>query len=112
MTTLSFAEKLILLRRKHKISQKKLATLLNINVNNIPRYENGEYLPGAEILIKMREIFSVSIDYLLVDSQQNPSLLEVNDHELTEIINKADKLSTAEKNRFKNIMNSFLSNNV
>lgn len=53
------------LRKKHKISQLKLALDLNMNQNSISRYENGEREADYETLIKFADYFGVSLDYLL-----------------------------------------------
>ena len=53
------------LRKERKISQLKLALDLNMNQNNISRYENGEREADYETLIKFADYFNVSLDYLL-----------------------------------------------
>ena len=53
------------LRKERKISQLKLALDLNMNQNNISRYENCEREADYETLIKFADYFDVSLDYLL-----------------------------------------------
>lgn len=53
------------LRKEKKISQLKLALDLNMNQNNISRYETGEREADYKTLIKLADYFNVSIDYLL-----------------------------------------------
>ena len=53
------------LRKKHKISQLKLALDLNMNQNTISRYENMDREADYEALIKFADYFDVSLDYLL-----------------------------------------------
>ncbi len=53
------------LRKARGISQLKLAMDLNMNQNNISRYENGEREADYRTLIKLADYFGVSIDYLL-----------------------------------------------
>ena len=52
------------LRKKRKLSQQALATQLNINQNNISRYENGEREADYDTLIILADYFNVSLDYL------------------------------------------------
>ena len=59
------------IREKNKISQLKLALLLNVNQNTISRYENGEREAGYKALIALADYFDVSIDYLL-ERTDNP----------------------------------------
>jgi transcriptional regulator with XRE-family HTH domain len=53
------------LRKKRKISQLKLAIDLNMNQNNISRYENGEREADYKTLVLFADYFNVSLDYLL-----------------------------------------------
>ena len=53
------------LRKERNISQLKLAIDLNMNQNNISRYENNEREADYETLIKFADYFDVSLDYLL-----------------------------------------------
>jgi len=52
------------LRKKHKISQLKLAMDMNINQNTISRYENLEREADYATLLKFADYFNVSLDYL------------------------------------------------
>ncbi|PWL97652.1 MAG: XRE family transcriptional regulator [Clostridiales bacterium] len=61
------------LRKKHKISQLKLAMDLNMNQNSISRYENGEREADYSTLIRFADYFNVSIDYLL-ERTDNPEI--------------------------------------
>lgn len=53
------------LREKRHISQVKLAMDLNVSQNTISRYETGEREAGYQMLIKIADYFSVTVDYLL-----------------------------------------------
>ncbi len=53
------------LRKKHKLSQLKLAMDLGLNQNSISRYESGEREADYATLICLADYFNVSIDYLL-----------------------------------------------
>ena len=53
------------LRKKHKLSQVKLAMDLNMNQNTISRYENGIREADYKTLIAFADYFNVSLDYLL-----------------------------------------------
>ena len=53
------------LRKKHKLSQLKLAMDLGLNQNSISRYESGEREADYATLLCLADYFTVSIDYLL-----------------------------------------------
>ena len=108
MSALSFGEKLLLLRRKKGVSQVKLAKKLDLVVQNISRYENGEYLPKSEVLLKLSNILDVSIDYLLIPEHQNPEIVNFRDTEFLGLLKKIDLLPDLERKRFKKSIQSYL----
>lgn len=60
-----FCERLKELRKAEKLTQRDMAEKLNIVQPSYIRYENGTAEPSQETLIKIAEIFDVSVDYLL-----------------------------------------------
>ena len=64
---LKLNEKILILRKRKKVSQKELADAIGINSSNIPHYESGFYKPGADILIKLAQYFDITLDDLLKD---------------------------------------------
>lgn len=61
------------LRKKHNISQLKLAMDLNMAQNTISRYENSIREADYKTLILFADYFNVSIDYLL-GRTDNPTI--------------------------------------
>lgn len=59
------------LRKKHKISQLKLAMDLGVSQNTISRYESGKREADYATLVQLADYFNVSIDYLL-ERTDNP----------------------------------------
>lgn len=60
----AFSERLVLLREKHRLSQKDAAKEFNIVVRAYQRYEYGEREPQLSTLIRIADFYSVSLDYL------------------------------------------------
>jgi len=60
-----FAEKLKILRTENNISQVELAKKLSLSKNSINAYEKGRAEASIDTLIKIADIFNVSIDYLV-----------------------------------------------
>lgn len=54
-----------LLRNQKGISQQKLADLLNLSQQSIYKYENGLAEPDIQTLKELSELFDVSIDYIV-----------------------------------------------
>ena len=54
-----------LLREQHNLSQTDIAKLLNISRQSYNFYENEKRDPDTEMLIRIADLFNVSLDYLL-----------------------------------------------
>ncbi len=93
----NLSENIKRLRTKSGFTQKKIADLLNISANQVAFYENNKSTPPADKLIKLAEIFNISIHALVTGellyySFENKSLLES--------VIKADKLLSFEHQNF------------
>lgn len=53
------------LRIENNLSQETLAHLLHVERSTITGYETKDRIPDITILIRMAEIFNVSLDYLV-----------------------------------------------
>ena len=60
-----FAERLKELRKTHSLSQKALASHLDLSPSSICEWENLRSEPNIESLSKMSDLFECSIDYLV-----------------------------------------------
>lgn len=57
-------EKLKELRKEKGMTQKILSEKIGISQTTYAGYETGEHTPALEILIKIADIYKVSLDYL------------------------------------------------
>lgn len=53
------------LRTDKDLTQSYIAHLLNVNQKTYSRYETGEHNIPVEVLCKLADFYSVSVDYLL-----------------------------------------------
>ena len=53
------------LREEKNITQVRLSIELEISQETVSAYEMGKYFPSAKSLMRLRDIFGVSIDYIL-----------------------------------------------
>ena len=53
------------LRKEHGFSQEKLGEMLGVTNKTISRWETGTYLPPAEMLLSMSNLFHITINELL-----------------------------------------------
>jgi len=60
----SFSDRVKLLRKARKMTQRQMANALEISERSYQRYE-AENNPNNETLIKLADFFEVSTDYLL-----------------------------------------------
>ena len=60
-----FSEQLNGLRIENNLSRIQLAEKLNVSVRLISYWENGQRECDFDMLIKIAELFSISVDYLL-----------------------------------------------
>ena len=105
MNNLTFGQKLLLLRRGKKLSQRALATKLGINFTSILRYEKDQAIANMEIAIKIADLFEISLDYLLRDTEHFGSL---SDKELLSLTAEIDKLSDSDREFIKDNLKSSL----
>ena len=66
-----FSERLLLLRKSNGLTQKKLATEMNLSELAIQNYESQRRKPAFDVLIALADYFDVSLDYL-VGRSDNP----------------------------------------
>lgn len=62
---MAFQEKLQQLRARDRLSQEELADRLGISRQSVTKWENGQAMPDLQNLIRLSEIFRVSIDRLV-----------------------------------------------
>lgn len=67
---MKFNEKLQELRKEHQLSQEQLAEKLLVSRQAISKWESGKSMPDIANLVKLSEIFQMSLDDLIKDSSQ------------------------------------------
>lgn len=72
------------LRKKNGMTQEILAEKLNITRQTVSKWERGESTPDFECLIKISELFQVSIDYLLKGEPSSSPGRTVTNHTKTQ----------------------------
>lgn len=58
-----------IIRKTRNLNQQRVALDLNISREALSYYENGKREPSFDLLIKMSEYFSVSIDFLITGKE-------------------------------------------
>jgi len=65
---MTLGEKIQILRKQQGMSQEQLAEKMHISRQAISRWELNESMPDVENLIKLSNLFDVTVDYLVKDS--------------------------------------------
>lgn len=68
---MDFSKKLYTLRKQKGLSQEELAFKLNVSRQTISKWEVGETTPDMEKLVDLSNVFSVSLDELVLDQEKN-----------------------------------------
>ena len=71
--TMTLSDGLRRFRKEFKLTQKQIASTINVAESLYQRYEYGKVVPSATVLIDIANAFDVSIDYL-VGRTDNPSI--------------------------------------
>lgn len=64
---MKFSEKLQTLRKENKLSQEKLADMLDVSRQAVSKWESGQTYPEMDKLLSMCKIFGISLDELTND---------------------------------------------
>ena len=91
-------EKIMYYRKKNMLTQEELAYQLNVSRQTITKWEAGTIYPNIEYLIKLSNLFGVSIDYLV--KEDDCLTLETHKVEISELacfLVKAKKVTYASK---------------
>ncbi len=63
------SNRLLNLRKEKKLTRPDVANAIGISLKSYQRYETGEREPNASVLAALADLFGVSIDYLLGQSE-------------------------------------------
>ena len=71
---MTLGEKIYELRNQHNLSQGDLANKLNVSRQSISKWENGNSTPDLEKIVKLSEIFNVSLDELVKNEEKEDAI--------------------------------------
>ena len=91
------------LRKDRKFTQSDLASLLKVSVSAVTLWECDKRIPSIDVILKIANIFNVSVDYLLKQNQNNQIIIlgrngsykqfPLNEKDLKTIENLAESLA-------------------
>lgn len=96
------------LRKEQGWSQDELGKKVGVRQRYVSTWETGQNVPQTESLIKLAQVFEVSVDYLLFDNVPRQGTNKIDDFELYEFFRKAESLPQDAKNAVKKIVSALL----
>jgi transcriptional regulator with XRE-family HTH domain len=70
LTTMSLAERLVILRKQKGLTQQALADALGLHITQVKRYEAGSSQPSLEALKKIAQTLRVTTDSLIFEPEE------------------------------------------
>ncbi len=108
---MSFAKKLLKLRKDKELTQNELARRIGVGVMQIRRYEKGTSSPTLEVLKNIAKTLCVSADELIFDEGEEVSSAKIVDGELLEQFEIISRLNPHDKDAVKTILESVIIKN-
>lgn len=93
---MTLSQKIVILRKTKGITQDEFARALDVSRQSVHKWESGQCYPEVPKIIKMKELFGISIDDLLDDSFEIP--MPEKKKRRTSAKTEADVKDTKEKN--------------
>lgn len=88
---MEFTDVIIELMKQHGLTQKELSKKINVTEASMSRYVKGDRIPRIDVLVKLADVFNISIEYL-------QGLKEVNEFdEIKQIVARNSKNMTNEQ---------------
>ena len=85
---MKFNEKLVKLRKEAGLSQEELGNKLNVARQTVSKWELGETTPEMDKLVKMSEIFNITLDELIKEENVNEKINNTNSQKFAGLVIK------------------------
>lgn len=106
--TMRIGERIRYLRQQREWTQTDLAERIGVLQKQVSAYERGIHIPSTEILLKLGEVFGVTLDSLAAETHGVPTRIQIRDRELLERFEALDDLPEWEKNFAKDVIDLVL----
>ena len=105
---MEFGERLKDIRNKRKMTQTQLAELSGLHYTQIGRYEKNKTMPSSDVLKKLAEVLSVSIDFLIEGTTEETAKSHIHDRDLLRQFQELETLGQKDKEVIKILIDAFL----
>jgi len=108
MFKIHLSKNLKILRKKKGWSQSHLADQIGSHLSHINRIETGKYNPSLDVVQKLANVFNVSIDYLISDTDEDFQEIKIENKELMEKVKLIDSLDEEDRTALIRVIDSML----
>ena len=99
--------KLKKLRHFRGWSQRQLGEKLGVNIQRISKYENGIVCPPPKMLVKIANVFNVSLDYLFGNEKELASDSDLN-QKFMQFAKEVSELPEKEQNTLIDLVDAYI----
>lgn len=104
-------DRIRLLRQEKRWTQAELGQKVGIHQKQVSAYERGANVPSTEVLIKLAEVFNVSLDYLAFEAKGQTAKINIQDRDLLRRFEALDSLSEQDKTLAKQMLDLLILKN-
>lgn len=79
------------LRRQHNLTQLGLCEKINISETYLRKIESGERSASIDLYIEIAEFFHISLDYLILGTEQSPGTFKYKIRTVIELLQEIDQ---------------------
>jgi transcriptional regulator with XRE-family HTH domain len=108
MKKITLGSKIKRLRKSLDLTQSELAKKIGADAVRVSTYENDKVMPSSEVLIKLAEVFNVSVDYLVRENIDSFSPVNIRDKELLRRVEQLDRLNSDSKQTLYKLLDMFI----
>ena len=104
----NLGKKIKTLRLRLEITQEQLSKKIGADIRQISMYENNKIIPSTQVLVRLSEVFGVTLDYLVRDNAEEQFIPKINDPEILSQFEKIDKLDKDSRYVIQRVVNAIL----
>jgi transcriptional regulator with XRE-family HTH domain len=94
---MNIGENIKKIRKEKGLQQKKVAIEIGYDLSNYNKVENGKREPSIEVLIKLSNLFNVTIDQIINPTDDIPKEIVIEDKTTTEQMKLIQELDEKDK---------------
>lgn len=102
-----FPGKLLMLPKNLGWSQGQLAQKIGADLQRVSKYERGVMMPTMELMVRLAQVFDVSLDYLIRD-EKDAAVGKIKNQELVQQLEQVDALPDEDQDAVVSLLDAFI----